>query len=136
MPLIVQISIVLVAVALIALCISAMRAMKRFGDAANELAQAAVSVSASMAQVTAITSEIRGTVHSVREIVTPLQRLSGNIEHIGSKALRLSSTVLDEVSQPVLVALAVKRGVASGISRFTQRMFRGAPSSSNGTAER
>lgn len=128
MPAIVQISIVAVAVAVIALAIEAIRAMRRFEKVSDkllqELTQTADMVQRSMTEVSKVTSEAHELVSRVGDAVPHITRIAAQAEKLGDRVFEMSSSVVDEVEGPLRQAVAVVRGVRAGATHLMQRLSR------------
>jgi uncharacterized protein YoxC len=111
----VQICIVIVTLAFVALVATTIRALVRLGQEASRLTMAA---QLSMAQVERIVLETQELLASVREVVPPAQQVVRRFQHLGERAADLSSAVLDEIETPLLTAVAVARGVKTGTARL------------------
>ena len=115
MPALVQICIVVVTLAFVALVATTVRALILLGKSAAELTSAA---QLSMTQVERIVLETQELLASVREFLPPAQRVIHRFEHLGERAASLSSAVLDEIETPLFSAVAVARGVKIGTARL------------------
>lgn len=115
MPVLVQICIVVVTLAFVALVVTTVRALMRLGQSAAELTSAA---QLSMTQVERIVQETQELLASVREILPPAQRVVHRFERLAERAADLSTAVLDEVETPLFSAVAVARGVKIGTARL------------------
>ena len=111
----VQICIVIVTLAFVALVATTIRALFRLGQEAARLTSAA---QLSMAQVERIVLETQELLAAVREIVPPAQQVMHRFQHLGERAANLSNAVLDEIESPLLTAVAVARGVKTGTARL------------------
>ena len=123
MPALVQICIVIVTLAFVALVVTTVRALIRLGQETARLTSAA---QLSMAQVERIVLETQELLATAREIVTPARRVVDRFQKLGERAADLSTAVLDEIEQPVVTAVAFARGVKVGTGRlvdlFTRRV--------------
>jgi uncharacterized protein YoxC len=123
MPTLVQICIVVVTLAFVAVVATTILALVRLGEAASRLTVAAQD---SMGQVERIVLETQELLASARELVPPAQRVAKRFQSLGERAADLSTVVMDELEEPVLAAVAVARGVRTGTSRlldlFTRRL--------------
>jgi uncharacterized protein YoxC len=131
-PSLVQICIVVVTLAFVAVVATTILALVRLGEAAARLTSAA---QVSMGQVERIVLETHALLASVREIVPPAQRVIGRFQALGDRAADLSTAVFDEIESPILTAVAVARGVTTGSSRLLellQRRLGRSPSPNNG----
>jgi len=108
MPALIQICIVIVTVGLLAIVVMTARMMNRFNKTADDLSQ--------------LTNEARTVVATLRDCVTPVQRVVERFEDIGQRTADLSSALLEELELPVFTAAAVARGVRSGANYFLKRI--------------
>jgi uncharacterized protein YoxC len=115
MPPLVQICIVVVTLAFVALVVTTIRALLRLGESAAKLTSAA---QLSMTQVERIVQETQELLASVREIVPPAQRVVSRFQHLGERAADISTAVFDEIETPLFTAVAVARGVKTGTARL------------------
>jgi hypothetical protein len=120
-PLLVQICVVIVTVAIVAMVGMAVIAAIRFGGAMARLTTLA---EASMAQGERIGQEIQGLLGSAREILPPTQRVVDRFSQLGDRAADLSTTVFDEIEAPILNAVAIARGVRFGAVHFVSLLKR------------
>ncbi len=124
MPLVLQICIVIVTIGLLTIALFTVRLMARFfGKAAEDLSQLTLAVRESVAEIHLVAQETRELVASVRDCVTPVQRVAARFEAVGQRTADLSSTLLEELEAPVFAAAAVARGVRSGAGHFLGRMI-------------
>jgi len=114
MPVLLQICVVIVTLALGAIAIVTVRTMIRFERAADEVSQTAEMLQKSIAQMQNVTHEIHEVVASVADIAPRLRRTAARFEDLGERTARLSAAVLEEVEAPVRTAVAVARGVRIG----------------------
>ena len=121
MPVVVQICVVIVTLAIVAIVTTTILAMIRHGKAAERFAATA---QVSLAQVDQLVREAHELMLAVRELVPPAQRVVQRFERIGDRAADLSTVVLDEIETPVLAAAAVARGVKAGSVRLIELLSR------------
>lgn len=110
----VQLCVVLVTVAFVALAVATILALFRLGKAAQ----------VSMAHLEEIAQETRELLAAVRVMVPPAQRVVSRFQRLGERAADLSTALLDEVEPPVLAAVALARGVKTGTSRLLDLLGR------------
>ena len=128
----VQICVVIVTLALVALAATTILTMIRHSEAAARLTAAA---HLSLAQVDRLVQDAQELLASVREIVPPAQRVVKRFERLGERAADVSNAVLNEIETPVFTAVAVARGVKIGTTRLLElltRRFVQGRSSNNG----
>lgn len=122
MPALIQICVVIVTIGLLAIVLMTARMMTRFDKASEELSQVTHAVRESAAKLDLVTHEARALVTSLRDCVSPVQRVVERFGAVGERAADLSSVILEQFELPVLTAAAVARGVRSGASHFVTRM--------------
>jgi hypothetical protein len=120
-PLLVQICIVIVTAAVVAMVGMAVIAVIRFGGAMARLTTLA---EASMAEGKRIGREIQDVLGSVRELLPPTQLVVNRFSRLGDRAADLSTAVFDEVEAPILNVVALARGVRFGAVHFVSLLKR------------
>ncbi len=123
MPALIQICIVIVTIALLAIALMTVRMMSRFNRVTEELSQVTHAVRESAVKFDFVTHEARALVASLRECVPPVLRLVDRFEDVGQRTADLSTTLLEEIELPVFTAAAVARGVRSGASHLLKRLM-------------
>ena len=118
----VQVCLVLVTIAFLAVSIMTVRALTRIERAADEFSRTAQSVQRSMALVEDVTHEMHELVGTMGQATPHLRRAVSMFGDLGVRLAHLSSALLDEVELPVRKALAVARGVKSGTAFFVNRL--------------
>jgi len=130
MPAMLQIWIVIVTIALLAVAIMTARMLARhMSKAADDISRIAIAVSESVEGINQVTHEAHDLVASVQDCIPPVKRVVSRFEAIGQRTADISSALLGEVEGPVFTATAVTRGVRTGTSfllkqlvhRFTHR---------------
>jgi len=121
-----QICAVVVTLAITAIAVGVLRAMKSFVEATEEFRKTADVARASIAEIDVVTRQIRELAVSVESAVTPLQHTARRIEHLGHqfeslglRALRVSNAVLSQAESPLTQTVALMTGVRAG----TQSLF-------------
>ena len=122
MPALLQICIVIVTVGLLVIGVLAARMITRFSKTAEDISQLTVAVRESAARLDRVSDEARVVVASLGECVRPVQRVVDQLEAVGQRTARLSTTLLEELELPVFTAAAVIRGVRSGAFHFVQQL--------------
>jgi hypothetical protein len=118
----VQVCLVLVTAAFVAVSIMTVRAMTRIEKAADEFSRTAQSVQRSMALVEDVTHEVHELVGSMGEATPKLRRAASMFGELGERLALLSHSLIDEVEAPVRNAVAIARGVRSGTAFFVNRL--------------
>ena len=122
MPAVVQVAVVLLSLALVALCVFTIRALSRIEKAVDR-------IGATAEQLGEAITEARGMAHEAHEVLevmgdaaSRIQRVTTRFEGLCERALSVSRTVIDEVAAPVGMAAAVVRGVRSGLGLIASRL--------------
>lgn len=123
MPLLLQICLVIVTIALAAIAIVTVRAMRRFEQAAHELTETLESIQQIVPQVQQLTNEAREIVTSVGEVVPRFKAVAERFENLGERTAQLSSDLLEQVEAPVRTAVAVARGMRRGTASLFDRLM-------------
>lgn len=121
MPTLIQISVVIVTLACVALVTTTIITLVRLGEAATRMASAAQQ---SLAQVERLVLETNQLVTAAREITPAARNVVTRFQQIGDRVADLSSAVLDEIETPVATAVAVARGMRTGTSHLLERLNR------------
>ena len=114
-PLLVEVCIVVVTVTFVALVATTIVAGIRLGQAAARLTAAA---QVAVVRLERIAREAEELLASMREVMTPAQRVAKRFEHLGERAADLSDAVLEEIAKPILAAVSVARGVRTGSAQL------------------
>lgn len=117
-----QICIVIVTIALVALALVTIRAVRRFEKAADAFSRTAEGLHASIGQIEEVTQEVRSVVMSLADIAPALRRTSARFESVAERTTNLTHVVLDEIERPIHRVAALARGVRSGVSALANRL--------------
>ena len=123
MPALLQICIVIVTVALLAIALMMIRMMGRFNRLSADLSRVTHSVRESAVKFDLVTHEARTLLASLRDCVPPVLRVVDRFEAVGQRTADLSTTLLEEIERPVFTAAAVARGVRSGARHLLKRLM-------------
>jgi len=123
MPALIQICIVIVTIALLAIALMTVRMIDRFNKATEELKHLTQTVRQSAVKFDLVTGEAHGLMASLRDCVPPVLRIVDRFEAVGQRTADLTSTLLEELELPVFAAAAVSRGVKSGARHFLKRLI-------------
>lgn len=124
MSLLLQICAVVVTIALVAVAIVSIRAMRRFEKAADEFSKTAEMARQTITELQGITQEVQSFAATLGRIAPRLRRIATGFGDIGNRASNLSTTLFQEVGAPVLAAITVVRTMRSGTARFFRVMTR------------
>lgn len=122
MPAVVQVSIVVLSVALIALCIVTIRALSRFEKAMDRVSATADHLGEAITEARGVAHEAHEVLEVVSDAASRIQRVTTRFEGLSERALSVSRTVIEEVAAPVGMAAAVVRGVRSGLGLIASRL--------------
>lgn len=117
---------VVVTIAIVLIAVATVRAINRFENTAEEIQKTAEMLRGTIAQTEAVIHEVHELTDSLGEVVPPLRRAADGIENVTNRAVRISSTVLNEVEAPVRTTMALIHGVRNGtrslFGALTRRM--------------
>lgn len=118
MPVIVQVCVVIVTIAIVTLAVNAFRLMN--------------SMNATIARVDELVAGFRGTPERIREVLTTVEEVANSarsmvagVKDVVGYATDVSASVIDEVAKPVLGAVAVLRGLRTGTKFLMERLTNG-----------
>ena len=134
----VQICVVVATLAVVAIAVAMLRAMRRVETASDHLSKLTGEFQQWIVQANEFTREARETVASFRGAVGPIRRVVERFETLGERAADLSAAVLDEAESPLRTAVAMARGVRSGTAYLLERLshrFTHGRSATNGGSE-
>ena len=139
LPLLVEICIVVATLAVVAMAVAAVRAMRRVEKMTDQVANLTGEIHLWVGQAGELTREARETVAAAREVIAPIRRVADRFGILGERLAGLSGAVLEEVEGPVHAAMAVVRGVRSVTAAFLDRWSHrpgGGRAGTNGVPER
>jgi len=105
---------VVVTIAIVVLAIATVRAINRFENTAEEIQKTAEMLRGTITQTESVIREVHELTDSLGQVVPPLRRAADGIEHVTNRAVRISSTVLNEIEAPVRTTMALINGVRTG----------------------
>ena len=105
---------VVVTIAVAVIAIATVRAINRFENTAEEIQKTAEMLRGTIAQTETVIREVHELTDSLGQAVQPLRRAAGGIEHVTNRAVRVSSSILNEIEAPVRTTLALINGVRNG----------------------
>ena len=105
---------VVVTIAVVVLAIATVRAFNRFENTAEEIQKTVEMLRGTITQTETVIREVHDLTDSLGQVVPPLRRAADGVEHIANRAVRVSSTVLNEIEAPVRTTMALINGVRSG----------------------
>lgn len=120
---------VVVTIAIAAIAIGVLRAMRSLEQSLEEFRKTADVARASIAEIDVVTRQIRELAVSVESVVVPLQRTSRRIAglgervaFLGERAVRLSDAVLTQIESPIHQTVALMTGVRAGTQTLWSRL--------------
>jgi len=120
---------VVVTIAIAAIAIGVLRAMRSLEQSLDEFRKTADVARASIAEIDVVTRQIRELATSVEAAIIPLQQTSKRIAGIGEsvaflgeRAVRLSDAVLTQIESPVHQTVALMTGVRTGTQTLWSRL--------------
>jgi len=120
---------VVVTIAIAAIAIGVLRAMRSLEQSLDEFRKTADVARASIAEIDVVTRQIRELAVSMEEVVTPLKKTSHRIAGIGERvaslgerAVRLSDAVLTQIESPIHQTVAIVTGVRTGTQTLWSRL--------------
>jgi len=122
MPAVVQGSVVVVALALAALCVVTIRALSRVEKAVDRIGKTAEELGQAITDARGVAHEAHEVLDVIGDAASRIQKVATRFEGLGDRAFAISRTVLEEVAAPVGVAAAVVRGVRSGLGLIASRL--------------
>jgi len=118
MPVIVQVCVVIVTIAIVTLAVNAFRLMN--------------SMNATIAKVDELVAGFRGTPERIRDVLNTVEEVANSarsmvagVKDVVGYATDISASVIDEVAKPVLGAVAVLRGLRTGTRFLLERLTNG-----------
>jgi hypothetical protein len=121
MPILLQVCLVAGTIALIAVAVALVRMLNRLAKTAEEVNATLPMVRKSIDQVEKITAEAHEVVSAFADIAPTLRRTANLVENIGTRAVGISNTLLDEVEGPVRGAVSLVRGIRAGANVLLHR---------------
>ncbi|HET9326554.1 MAG TPA: hypothetical protein VFQ05_07275 [Candidatus Eisenbacteria bacterium] len=122
MPAVVQVAVVLLTVALVALCVFTIRALSRIEKAVDRIGTTAEQLGEAITEARGIAHEAHEVMEIMGDAASRIQRVTTRFEGLSERAIAVSRTVIDEVAAPVGMAAAVVRGVRSGLGLIASRL--------------
>lgn len=124
MPALVQICLLVVTLAFVAVAIATMRAMSSFEGAADEITETSESARRSIAQVHQTAREFRTLGGRFESLLPRLRSLGHRFEDASVRTMSLSKRVIEEVDAPARTAVAMASGLLTGAARFFRAVSR------------
>ena len=120
---------VVVTIAIAAIAVGVLRAMRSLEQSLDEFRKTADVARSSIAEIDVVTRQIRELVVSMESVVTPLQKTSHRIAgigervaHLGERAVRLGDAVLTQIESPIHQTVALVTGVRTGTQTLWSRL--------------
>lgn len=120
---------VVVTIAIAAIAVAVLRAMRSLEQSLDEFRKTADVARASIAEIDVVTRQIRELALSMEGVIAPLQKSSHRIAGIaesvaflGERAVRLSDAVLTQIESPIHQTVALMTGVRAGTQTLWSRL--------------
>lgn len=124
---------VVVTLAIAAIAIATIRAMRRFEETADEFQRTAEAIRASVVEAEAVTRQIQELAGALEGVVPPLKQAAHRFADLSDRAVSMSNVVLNQVEGPIRNTAALITGVRSGTRSLLSALTRRTSSSnSNG----
>jgi uncharacterized protein YoxC len=112
----VQICIAIATLAIVASTIVFVRVLGQIRKTAAQVERTMFRLDESIPAVVRTIDEARTVLGSLNGVVSRADRIAGDFEHVGGKAAKLSTLVVDQVLAPAMQVVALVSGVRSGAS--------------------
>jgi uncharacterized protein YoxC len=122
MPLVAQISIVVVAVSSVVITIAALQAMRSLDRAERTIELTAADLRKSMAEISELADRARSILGPLEDASRNVQQTATKFSRLGERIANLSSAVIAEIERPVRSAVATVRGIRTGSGVFVHRL--------------
>jgi uncharacterized protein YoxC len=113
---------VVVTIAIAAIAVGVLRAMRSLEQSLDEFRKTADVARASIAEIDVVTRQIRELALSVENAVAPLHGTSQRLAGIGERAVQLGDAVLNQIESPIHQTVALLTGVRSGTQTLWSRL--------------
>ncbi len=123
---------VVVTLAVVAIAIATIRAVRHLEATASEFKTTSEAVRVSVREAGAVLRQLQEFSGELETLVPPLKRASARVEQVGDRAVRLSNVILNEVEGPIRNTLALITGVRTGARSLIEALARRSGSPSNG----
>lgn len=124
MPLLVQVCIAVATLAIVAMAIGVLGALKQIKHTAEQAELTMERVQAAIPTFVATAEDARLALDTVHRIGAHVDRIGENVEQVGDKAARISNLVLNQVLAPVTKVAALVTGVRAGTSYLVNGLRR------------
>lgn len=114
MPVLVQVSILVFTLAFVAAVVALVRALVQVRRTAAQAEATLRSVETAIPRLVATVDQAGEVLVSVRNVTAHAEKLAGDVEHVGGKAVKLSTLFVDQVMTPTAQAAALITGVRTG----------------------
>jgi uncharacterized protein YoxC len=112
----IQISIAVATVALVAIAVALIRVLGQVQKTAAQVERTMATLDQSIPTIMATVDETRGVLDGINHVVARADRIAGDFETVGAKAAKMSSLVVDQVLAPASQVAALVAGVRGGAS--------------------
>jgi hypothetical protein len=113
-PVLVQVSILVFTLAFVVAAFALVRVLVQVRRTAAQAEATLRSLDAAIPRLVRTVDQAGEVLVSVRNVTAHAERIAGDVEHVGGKAVKLSSLFVDRVMTPTTQAVAVITGVRTG----------------------
>ena len=124
MPVILSVCLVIVVTVIVVLAVFIIRLLLRLEKTADEISQSSRAFRDSLSEANLALRELRQAVASFAEVAAPIRQAAERFGHLGARAAGITSTLFDEVAEPLMNALGLWRGIRAAASYFLARLSR------------
>lgn len=121
MPVLLQICVVVVTMAIFAITVALVRALTRIVPTIEELRLLLPDLRHTLATLDELAEEARAAIAPIREITPAARRVASGFEMLGERAVQIAASLIDEVEVPVFTAVRLARGVRVGAAYLLRR---------------
>jgi len=111
MPIILQVCLVVVSMVIVVVAIFVIRLVLRLEKTADEITLSARALRESLSEASLAARELRQAVASFGEAAAPLRRAAERFGRLGDRAAGITSTLLDEIEEPLTIVHSLLRGL-------------------------
>lgn len=116
MPILIQICIVIATIALAATAVALIRVLGQVRKTAAQVERTMLHVDGAIPTLVLAVEDARGVLDTVNHVAARADRIAGDFEHVGGRAAKLSTLLVDQVLTPASQVAAIVSGVRSGAS--------------------
>ena len=124
MPIILSVCLVIVVTVIVVLAVFIIRLLLRLEKTADEISQSSRAFRDSLSEANLGLRELRQAVASFAEVAAPIRQAAERFGRLGDRAAGITSTLLDEVAEPLMKAVGLWRGIRAAAGYFLARFSR------------